>query len=43
MLRERLMKKANAAYSRGEEDTLRKILEEYERSPESVTGVGIAA
>ena len=42
-LRERLMKEANAAYSRGEEDTLRRILEEYERSPDSVTGVGIAA
>jgi hypothetical protein len=42
-LRERLMKEANAAYSRGEEDTLRKVLQEYERSPESVTGVGMAA
>jgi hypothetical protein len=42
-LRERLMKQANAAYSRGETDTLRKILDEYARSPESVEGIGAAA
>lgn len=37
-LRERLMKQANDAYSRGETDTLRKILDEYRRSPESIEG-----
>ena len=42
-LRERLMKQANDAYSRGETDTLRKILDEYASSPESVKGVGVAA
>jgi hypothetical protein len=42
-LRERLMKQTNAAYSRGDTDALRKILDEYARSPESVQGIGVAA
>jgi hypothetical protein len=42
-LRDRLMKQANAAYLRGEADTLRKILDEYASSPESVKGGGVAA
>ena len=38
-----LMTEANAAYERGDAETLRRILEEYESSPESVKGVGVAA
>lgn len=41
--REQLMKEANAAYERGDAAALRRILEEYENSPESVKGVGVAA
>jgi len=41
--RERLMAEANLAYQRGDSDTLKRILEEYESSPESVHGTGTAA
>ena len=41
--REHLMAEANAAFQRGDADALRRILEEYESSPESVRGAGIAA
>ena len=41
--REQLMAEANAAYQRGDAETLRRILEEYESSPESVQGEGVAA
>jgi hypothetical protein len=41
--REQLMKEANAAYARGDAEALRRILDEYESSPESVKGVGVAA
>lgn len=41
--REQLMAEANAAYQRGDAETLRRILEEYECSPESVRGAGVAA
>jgi hypothetical protein len=37
------MADANAAYQSGDVETLRRILEEYESSPESVRGEGIAA
>ncbi|HVB86523.1 MAG TPA: molecular chaperone DnaJ [Candidatus Dormibacteraeota bacterium] len=40
--RERLMAEANAAYEAGDEKRLRAILEEYEMSPDSVTGDGTA-
>jgi hypothetical protein len=42
-VRERLMSEANRAYQRGDADELRRILEEYESSPEAVQGTGIAA
>jgi hypothetical protein len=41
--RDHLMAEANAAYRRGDANALRRILEEYESSPESVPGAGIAA
>ncbi len=41
--RERLMAEANHAYDRGDVDKLRRILEEYESSPELVRGSGAAA
>ena len=41
--RDHLMAEANAAYERGDADALRRILDEYESSPESVRGAGIAA
>ncbi len=41
--RELLMKEANDAYQRGDQEALRKILEDYENSPESVQGRGIVA
>ncbi len=41
--RERLMAEAKAAYQRGDVEALRRILEDYESSPESVRGAGIAA
>ena len=41
--RELLMKQANDAYQRGDHDALRKILEDYETSPESVQGGDLAA
>src|ERR1035437_6125552 len=43
LLRERLMKEENAAYRRGDTESLRKILEEYRSSPESVEGEGTIA
>jgi len=42
-LRARLMVAANLARARGDADALRKILEEYKSSPESVKGEGAAA
>jgi hypothetical protein len=42
-LRNRLMAEANLAYGRGDEDLLKKILEEYRSSPESIKGEGTAA
>jgi peptidoglycan hydrolase CwlO-like protein len=42
-LRTRLMAEANLAYKRQDADALRKILEEYKSSPESVKGEGAAA
>jgi len=41
--RELLMKQANDAYQRGDHDALRRILEDYETSPESVQGGDLAA
>lgn len=41
--RELLMKQANDAYQRGDHDALRRILEDYETSPESVQGGDPAA
>jgi len=41
--RERLMAEANEAYEQGDAERLKKILAEYEASPESVQGVGVAA
>ena len=41
--REVLMARANQAYREGDRDQLRKILEEYESTPESVQGSGTAA
>jgi hypothetical protein len=43
ILRERLMKEASAALSRGDATALRAILDEYRSSPESITGIGVAA
>jgi hypothetical protein len=37
------MAAANRAYEHGDADALRRILEEYESSPESVQGTGVAA
>jgi hypothetical protein len=42
-VRNRLMAQANLAYRRGDADALRRILEEYKSSPESVTGEGVGA
>lgn len=41
--RERLMAEANRAYEHGDAEALKKILEQYESSPESVRGTGVAA
>ena len=41
--RQKLMAEANLAYERGDEARLRKILEDYERSPEVVQGEGTGA
>ncbi len=41
--RERLMAKANRAYQNGDAEALRGILQEYESSPASVRGTGVAA
>ena len=41
--RELLMKEANDAYQRGDQEALQRILEDYENSPESVQGRGMAA
>jgi hypothetical protein len=37
------MSEANRAYEQGDVEALRRILEEYESSPESVQGTGVAA
>jgi hypothetical protein len=42
-VRNRLMAEANLAYRRGDADALRRILEEYKSSPESVKGEGVGA
>jgi hypothetical protein len=42
-LREALMTEANGAYGKGDTDALRRILEHYESSPETVSGKGVAA
>ena len=42
-IRERLMKEANLAYEKGEENRLREILEEYDSSPDSVVGNDVGA
>ncbi len=41
--RDQRMAEANAAYQRGDAEALRRILEDYESSPESVQGAGIGA
>jgi hypothetical protein len=41
--REQYMKRANRAYQEGDEDELKRVLEEYNSSPDSVKGTGIAA
>jgi len=41
--RESFMARANRAYEKGDEVTLRAILEEYEGSPEAVVGEGVGA
>jgi len=41
--RERLMKQVNAAYAAGDEDALRRILADFENSPDAVQGAGIGA
>ncbi len=41
--RERLMAEANRAYENGDAETLRRILQEYESSPDSVRGTGVVA
>ena len=43
VVRNKLMTEANLAYRLGDADALRKILEEYKSSPESVKGDGAAA
>jgi DnaJ-class molecular chaperone len=40
--RERLMTEANRAYQNGDAEALRRILQEYESSPDSVRGTGVA-
>jgi len=42
-VRNHLMAEANLAYRRGDVDALRRILEEYKSSPESVKGEGVGA
>jgi uncharacterized membrane protein YccC len=42
-VRNRLMAEANLAYRSGDVDALRRILEEYKSSPESVKGEGVMA
>jgi len=42
-LREQLMTEANLAYQRGDENRLQEIMNEWESSPETVEGEGIAA
>ncbi len=41
--RERLMAEANRAYQNGDAEALRRILHEYESSPDSIRGTGVAA
>ena len=43
VVRNKLMTEANLAYRLGDADALRKILEEYKSSPESIKGEGAAA
>lgn len=40
--RERLMTEANRAYQNGDAEALRRIFQEYESSPDSVRGTGVA-
>lgn len=42
-IRNRLMAEANEAYRRGDADALKRILQEYQSSPESVVGSGAEA
>jgi hypothetical protein len=42
-LRTRLMAEANRAYRAGDADALRRILDEYDESPDAVPGEGVAA
>jgi hypothetical protein len=42
-LRNQLMAQANLAYGRGDAEVLKKVLEEYKSSPESIKGQGTAA
>lgn len=42
-IRDKMMAEANRAYARGDADALRRILEEYEGSPDAVQGTGVAA
>jgi hypothetical protein len=41
--RERLMAEANRAYQNADAEALRRILQEYESSPDSIRGTGVAA
>jgi hypothetical protein len=43
LIREELMKRANEAYQKGDEQLLQKILEEYESNPESIVGDSVGA
>ena len=43
LIREELMKRANEAYQKADVQLLQKILEEYESSPESITGDSVGA
>ena len=43
LYREKLMREANRAYEEGDEEELRKILQEWQTSPESIKGIDIGA